>query len=84
MMQDLNKLSEELRRSGQAERLKTLAASADGQKLGRMLDRTALTDAIRRGDGEALRAAVTRLMATEEGRRMNEEIEKLLRGNAHE
>ncbi len=83
-MQDLKKLGEELRKNGQAERLKTLAASADGQKLGQMADRAAMADALRRGDSEALRQAVLRLMASSEGQRLSAEVEKLLRGNGHD
>ncbi len=83
-MQDLNRLSEQLRKNGQAERLKALAASADGQRLGQMADRAAMADALKRGDSEALRTAVLRLMASSEGQRLSAEVEKLLRGNGHD
>lgn len=83
-MQDLNRLSEQLRKNGQAEGLKKLAASADGQKLGQMADREALAEALRRGDGEALREAVLRLMGTAEGQRLSAEVGKLLRGKGHD
>lgn len=82
-MQNLEKLGEELRRRGQTEQLKTLAASADGQKLGRMVDRAALAEAARKGDAEALRAIMSRLLATEEGQRMSEQVQKMLRENGH-
>ena len=83
-MQDLNRLSEQLRKNGQTEGLKKLAASADGQKLGQMADREALAEALRRGDGEALREAVLRLMGTAEGQRLSAEVGKLLRGKGHD
>ena len=44
-MQNLEQIREELQRSGQAERLKTLANSADGRKLSQMLDRRAVEEA---------------------------------------
>lgn len=82
-MQDLEKLREELQRRGQAERLKTLASSADGQKLGRMVDRTALAEAMRKGDAETLRDIMSRLLSTSEGQRLNAELQKMLRGRDH-
>lgn len=82
-MQDLKKLVEELRRGEQAERLKTLAASADGQKLGGMLGGTALAEAARNGDAEAMRALLERAMASAEGQRLSRELEKLFRGQGH-
>ena len=82
-MQDLEKLKEELQRRGQAERLKTLADSADGQKLGRMVDREALQEAMRKGDAEALRGILGRLLATDEGRRLNAQVQSMLRGQGH-
>lgn len=82
-MQDLEKLGEELRRRGQEGQLKTLAASADGQKLGRMVDRTALSEALRKGDAEALRGIMSRLLSTDEGRRLNAQVQNMLRGQGH-
>ena len=61
-LQDLEKLGEELRRGGREGQLKTLAASADGQKLGKMVDRAALTEALRSGDTETLRGILSRLL----------------------
>ena len=66
-MQNLEQIREELQRSGQAERLKTLANSADGRKLSQMLDRR----------------AVGSVLATEEGRRLSAELEKLFREQGH-
>jgi hypothetical protein len=82
-VQDLEKLKEELQRRGQAERLKTLADSADGQKLGRMVDPAALAEAMRKGDTETLQAIMSRLLSTSEGQRLNAELQRLLRGQSH-
>ncbi len=82
-MQNLEKLGEELQRRGQTEQLKTLAASADGQKLSRMVDRTALAEAVRKGDADALRSIMGRLLSTAEGQRLNAEVQKMLREKGH-
>lgn len=78
-MQDLEKLGKELRNGGQAERLKTLADSADGRKLSQMADRQALAEAAKRGDTAALQAMMSRLLATAEGQRLSAQVQELLR-----
>lgn len=82
-VQDLEKIGKELRSNGQAERLKTLAASADGQKLRQMADRSALAEAARKGDTAAMRDMMSRLLATAEGQRLSAELQKLLREKSH-
>ena len=82
-MQNLDQMREELRRSGQAERLQSLAASPEGQKLGRMLDRQAVEAALQRGDAAALQQALGPLLASAEGQRLSRELEKLFRGGGH-
>lgn len=82
-MQNWEKIGQELQRSGQAEKLKTLANSADGQKLSQMVDQQALAEAARKGDTEALRGLMSRLLATAEGQRLSGEIQKMLREKGH-
>ena len=82
-MQDLEKLARELQRGGQAQELWQLAASADGQRLGGMVDRTALAEALKTGDAAALKDIVAGLLSTAEGRRMSAEVQKLLQGQGH-
>ena len=82
-MQDLEKLREELQRSGQAGQLQHLAASADGQRLGGMVDRAALAEALKTGDANALKSIMAGLLSTAEGRRMSAEVQKLLRERGH-
>lgn len=82
-MQDLEQIGRELQRRGQAERLKTLAASADGQKLSRMVDQKALAEAAKRGDTAALREMMNRLLATAEGQRLSAKVQKLLGEQKH-
>ena len=80
-MQDWEKIGEELKKSGRSGELNALAASADGQKLGRMVDAQALAEAARTGNTAALREAAGRLMATAEGQRMRAALQKLLQEN---
>lgn len=82
-MQDLEKLRQELQRSGQAEKLKTLAASPEGQRLGQMLDRQAVQAALQSGDGAALQQAMGRLLSSPEGQRLSRQLETLFRGQGH-
>lgn len=82
-MQNLEKLGEELQRRGQAEQLKTLANSADGRRLSQMVDRAALAEAVRTGDTEALQRMMSRVLATAEGQRLSQEVQKLLREKGH-
>lgn len=82
-MQDLEKLAQELQRRGRAGQLKTLAASADGQRLGGMVDRAALAEALQKGDANALKTIMARLLTTAEGQRMSAEVQKLLRERGH-
>ena len=82
-MQDLEKLAQELQRRGQAQELRHLAASADGQRLGGMVDRAALAEALQKGDANALKGIMGRLLTTAEGRRMSAEVQKLLRERGH-
>ena len=78
MMQDLEKIGEELKKRGQAEKLNTLASSADGRKLGRTPEAQAMAEAFRSGDAAALSDLAGRLLATEEGQRLSAELQKLL------
>ena len=77
-MQTWEEIEKELKRRGQAEQLKNLASSAEGQKLGQMVDRQALARAAKSGDTETVRAMMSRLLATEEGRLLSEQIRRLL------
>lgn len=81
-VQNLEKIGEELQKRGQAEKLKTLADSADGKKLSGMVDRRALAEAAKKGDAEALRAMMSRLLQTAEGQRLSEQVQKLLQENS--
>ena len=77
-MQDLEALGRELQRRGKTGELKKLAESADGQRLGRMLDADRVREAARSGDGEALRKLLVGVLATDEGRRLAKQLRELM------
>ncbi len=77
-MQDLTDVTRALERSGRAGAIRELAASADGQKLGGLVDAQAAERALKSGDAAALREALGRVLATDEGKRLAESVRKLM------
>ena len=78
-MANLEALGKELERRGKTGDLKRLAESADGQKLGQMIDARAVEQAARSGDAAALSALLRSVLSTEEGRRLARQAENLLK-----
>lgn len=77
-MRDLESVGKELDRLGKTQKLKSIAESSDGQKVGRMLDRRALEDAAKSGDAQALRGILAQVLGTDEGRRLAESLKKAM------
>ena len=82
-MQNWEELAKELQRRGQAEQLKNLAASADGQQLSRQVDPKALAEAAKSGDTQALRRMMSGILNTAEGQRICAAVQKLLQEKDH-
>ena len=78
MMQDLEKLARELRQQGKTESIRALADSADGQKLGQMIDAGAVEKAIKGGDSAALQQILRGVLSTAEGQRLAENLRKMM------
>ena len=78
-MQNLEKLAQELRQQGKAEGIRALADSADGQKLGKMIDAAAVEKAVKSGDSAALQQILRGVLDTAEGRRLAENIRRMMR-----
>ena len=78
-MANLEALGKELERRGKTGDLKRLAESADGQRLGQMIDARAVEQAARSGDAAALSALLRSVLSTEEGRRLARQAENLLK-----
>ena len=77
-MQNLEKLGQELQRRGKTEEIQRLAASADGQRLGKMLDAGAVERAAKSGDSAALEKLLSSVLSTDEGRRLAEQVRRML------
>jgi hypothetical protein len=77
-MQDLEKMAQELRRRGKTEGIRALADSADGRKLGSMIDGEAAQRALRSGDSAALQQLLRGVLGTDEGRRLVTELQSLM------
>ncbi len=77
-MRDLESVGKELDRLGKTQKLKSIAESADGQKIGRMLDPKAVEKAAKSGDTDALRGILGQVLSTDEGRRLAESLRKAM------
>ena len=77
-MKNFENVGRELERRGKTEGIKKLAESADGQRLGRMIDAKALESAARSGDSQALRDILGSVLSTDEGKRLAENVRRLM------
>ena len=77
-MENLESLSRELERSGKAEGIKKLAQSREGMKISQMVDRQTAESAAKSGDAAAMRNIISDVLSTEEGKRLAEELMKLM------
>lgn len=77
-MQNFEQMGRELERRGKTDGIKKLAESADGQKLGKMIDPNAIEKAARSGDGAALHSLLSAVLSTEEGKRLAENVRKMM------
>lgn len=78
-MQNLERINEQIKKSGKADKLKSLAESEDGKALSRMLDASAVEQAAKSGDAAALQNILNAVLGTEEGRRLAESIKNAMR-----
>lgn len=77
-MKDLERLGEELGRSGKGERLKSLADTAEGKAVSRMVDQEKLERAAKSGDTAALKDILSQVLSTDEGKRLAEKLKKAM------
>lgn len=80
MMQNFEKLGQELERMGKTEDIKKLAESDMGQKISRMVDARAVEAAARSGDSQSLQRMLSQVLSTEEGKKLAESVQKLMQG----
>ena len=69
-MLDLERVNAEIEKSGKKDRLKSLADSAEGRAVSRMLDPAAVEKAAKSGDTAALQSILSDVLSTDEGKRL--------------
>lgn len=79
-MQNFEQLGKELERRGKADDIKRLAESEDGLKLAGMINSQQVETAARSGDTEALKAILSSVLQTQEGKRLAENVRKMMQG----
>lgn len=67
-----------LQRGGKTERIRALADSADGRRLGQMIDAGAVEKALKGGDSAALQQILRGVLGTAEGQRLAESLRKVM------
>jgi hypothetical protein len=69
-MLEIERQGSALLSGAEGERLKKLAESAEAQAVGRIVDTDALKAAAQTGDAEALKTMLTKVLSTDEGKRL--------------
>lgn len=77
-MKDLDKLGNELKKSGKSEALMNLAESPDGKAVGRLVDAESVRKAAKSGDMAALQDILRGVLSTDEGKRLAEGLRKAM------
>ena len=77
-MQNFENIGRELERRGKTEGIRKIAESADGQSLSRMIDASAVEQAAKSGDTEALKNIVSKVLSTDEGKRLAQSLRRLM------
>lgn len=79
-MQNFDSLGKELMNGKNAEKIKELANSVEGQKIGGMIDTKAAERAIKSGDASAIQKILAQVLSTDEGKRFADEISRTIKG----
>ena len=77
-MLDLERVTADIEKSGKKDRLKSLADSAEGRAVSRMLDPAAVEKAAKSGDTAALQSILSDVLSTVEGKRLAERLKKAM------
>ncbi len=77
-MRSIEEIGRELERQGKTAGIKRIAESADGMKVGSMLDAKAVESAARSGDGAALKRMLEQVLSTAEGQRLAEDVRRMM------
>lgn len=77
-MQNIEELGRELERQGKGDKIRALAESSDGRRITEMLDADAVANAAKSGDGAALQKLLAQVLSTDEGKRLAENVKKMM------
>lgn len=77
-MNELERLGKQLSESGKTEKLKSIADSADGRAISNMFDAAEVGRAAKSGDMAALQGILSKVLSTDEGRRLAENLKKAM------
>lgn len=75
---NLEELSRRLQQSGKADKIKQIAQSDAGTRLGSMLDSKAVENAAKSGDDQALRRMLAQILSTEDGQKLAQSIRQIM------
>lgn len=73
-MSDFDKMSKELLKGGKAKELNNVINSAEGKKIGSIVDGNALKKAFSEGDKDTLNRILNQVLSTEEGKSLAKKI----------
>ena len=79
-MKDMEKLGAELLAGRQGGAIRALAGSPEAKKLGSAIDASAAERALRSGDAAQLKAILSQVLSTSEGRALAEKVSRLGNG----
>jgi len=71
-------IGRELERRGKSDKIRQLAESPDGQRLSSIIDVKAVESAAKNGDSAALSGILSKVLSTEEGKRLAEDIRRMM------
>ncbi len=75
---NLEELGRRLQQSGKADKIKQIAQSEEGAKLSSLVDAKAIEAAAKSGDDKALRDMLSKILSTEDGKKLAENIRKIM------
>ena len=78
MYLNLEELGRRLQQGGKADKIKQIAQSLDGERLGQLVDAKAVEAAAKSGDDKALRNMLSQILSTEEGQKLAQNIKKIM------
>lgn len=77
-MRELEEMAKRLEESGKSDELRAIANSPEGERIGRLLNEDEVGKAVRSGDSAALKDILTKVLSTDDGRKLAEQLGKAM------